>query len=61
MEQLTIELSAEELAALKVLAQRSNRTPKETAERLVVLPLIQERLITKSAERNGSKFVQLDE
>lgn len=61
MEEITLKLSPAELAALQTLAQKTKHTIEETATRIVLVQLIKEDLLEESAERNGSRFVRLDE
>jgi hypothetical protein len=61
MEEFIVKLSLTEKAALQVLARRSKRTLEQTILRIVLVELLKEGLINESAERDGSKFMRLDE
>ena len=61
MEEIIVKLSIDEKAALQALARKRERTLKETIVRVILMELLKEGLINESVERNGSKFMRLDE
>jgi len=61
MQEIIVKLSLDEKAALQALARKRERTLEETIVRVILMELLKEGLINESVERNGSKFMRLDE